>query len=62
LLCKVNAGPLSISCRIKSKVDDHLSDEQALRQKVATVQVPAIHGHEVDLPLVVLGADVAVGR
>jgi hypothetical protein len=29
LLCKVNAGPLSISCRIKSKLNDHLSGEQA---------------------------------
>jgi hypothetical protein len=62
LLCKVNAGSLSVSRRIQSKVNDHLSGEQPLRQKVATVQLPAIYGDEVDFPLVIRGADVAIWR
>src|SRR3954468_14307088 len=49
LLCKVNAGALAIFRRKKTQMHHVLVDEQALREKVATVGTAAVDANEVDL-------------
>src|SRR5688572_18565173 len=60
--CSVDAGPLRVSSGRYSKVDLSPARNQSAGEKIAAVKVAAVHGHEVNLVLGVVGAHVSLRR